>query len=321
MKNDQIEFVICPQCGSVDIIEDYPNPGKLLCTKCGHECEKIKLDNEFFDNCRFCGKERKEYDTFFEDDNVLIYQCKKCGKLSGCTTIGLSDFDCGFEGAPDSFSAKITKDEGSYIHPASKYGQWEKELRKKENDPIIKCKKQLDYLIHAQRYKLYSLGVSRELVNAAIRKAKNFIDRNGPQTNKRIDYLIPAALLNISENKLTERQLEKIFGVTRKTIRKWKHILQKEPRTERFPLKLRISAYFPEGKSRHIVVEIPNEIKSITKLEKTFEDKCHFCEKIELLSWRIQYVNGSVSNICEKSYERLNNYALKYGWKIEEYLR
>ena len=307
-------------CRSTEYIKDYPHPGNIICTQCGHESEKIPVNAGFLNTCNFCGKERNEYDTFFEDDNVLIYKCEKCGKLSGCTVIGLSDFDCGFDGAPNSFSAKIAKDEGSYIHPASKYREWEKELRKKENDPVKKCKKQLDYLIHAQQFKLYDLEISREIINAAMYKAKNFIDRNGPQTNKKINCLLPAALLSITGKKPTERQLEQIFRVTRKTIRKWKEILQKEPKTERPHLKLGIRAHIAEGKSRHIVVEIPKEIKSITRLEKPFEDKCHFCEKIEQLTWRILYVNGSWSNVCERSYKLLNDFATEYGWKLEQYL-
>jgi transposase len=318
LKNDQIEFEICPQCGSVDIIEDYPSLGKLLCTQCGNEGEKIKLENGFFDSCRFCGKERKEHDTFFEDDNVLIYKCEKCGKLSGCVVF--SDFVYGFDGVPDSFSVKIAKTEGSYIHPESKCREWEKELRKKENDLGEKCKKQLDYLIYAKQNKLFDLGISREIIDVAMSKAKIFIDRHGTQTNKKINCLLPAALLSVTEKKLTERQLEKIFGVTRKTIRKWKEILQKEPKKERPPLKLGLRAYIAEGKSRRIVVEIPTEIKSIARLEKPFEAKCHFCENIELLSWRVRYVNGSWSDICEKSYELLNDFATEYGWKIEQYL-
>ena len=115
----------------------------------------------------------------------------------------LSDLSYGFEGVHDSLLIKIAKNEGSYIHPASKCKEWEKELRKKENDPIEKCKKQLDYLIYGQHYKLYDLEISRKTIDAAMSKVNNFISRKGPQTNKKLSCLFPAALLTISEKNFT----------------------------------------------------------------------------------------------------------------------
>ena len=236
--------------------------------------------------------------------------------MDGYKFTDFPEFDCGFEGTYDSFSIKIANQEGKYVHPASKCREFEKALRKRENDPIEKCKKQLVYLIYSISQELSAVGIDRKVINRANCKVCLFIERKGPQTNNKLRSLFPAALLSIPGHRVTERQLEKIFGVTRKTIRKWKEILQKE----RAPLKLGIHTCSAEGQLKHTVVEIPKEIESIIRLKIPFKDKCHFCEKIELLSWRIQYVNGSWSNICEKSYERLNKYALDYGWKIEKYL-
>jgi len=228
---NSIEFVICPHCSFSGYIEDYPTLGEQVCAECGHESEKIRLkiiddEKEISDTCPFCGKEGEEDDTFFEDDDILVFKCKKCGKLDGYEFSDFPEFDCGFEGTYDSFSIKIANQEGKYVHPASKCREFEKALRKRENDPIEKCKKHLDYLIYSQRYKLLNLGISREIIDVAICKTKNFINLNGTQSDKKLNCLFPAALLVVSENKLTERQLEKIFPVTRKTIRKWKEILK-----------------------------------------------------------------------------------------------
>ncbi len=323
LKSESIEFGICPHCGSTEYIENYPSLGKRVCTQCGHESEKITLkfiekDEELFDTCYFCGTEGDEDDPFFEDDDILIFKCKKCGKLNG---YNFPELMYGFEHTHDSLSIKIAKNEGAFIHPASKYREFEKELRKREKDLVEKCKKQLDYLIYSVLPELSAAGIDPEVINRAKRKVQFFIKWvGGPQTNKKLRSLFPAVLLNIPGNKFTERQLEKIFGVTRKTIRNWKEILQKETQKERPPLKLGVRALNTEGQLRRIVVEIPKELESIIRLEKPFKDKCHFCEQIELLSWRIQYVNGSWSNVCEKSYEHLTFFALYYDWKIEEYL-
>ncbi|MFC1486932.1 hypothetical protein ACFLRN_04500 [Thermoproteota archaeon] len=321
MKSDSIEFGICPNCSSTEYFENYPMLGKQICIKCGHESEKIKLkiiekQKEILDTCPFCGKEGEEDDTLFDKDDILVFKCKKCGKLDGYRFFDFSDYYCEFAGSHDSLSTEIAKQEGSYIHPASKYREFKRALRKMEKDPLKKCIKQLHYLINTKRQEILAADISTETIRNAEWKAQFFIKKNGPLTNKKLNCLYSAVLLCISGNKLTERQLEKIFGVTRKTIRKWKKILP--PNFVSLPLGVLVCN--AECQPKHTVVKVPIDIKSIVKLEKTLEDKCHFCEKIELLSWCIQYVNGTWSNICQKSYERLNNYSLEYGWKIEEYL-
>ena len=234
LKSDSIEFVICPSCGSSGYIEDYPALGKQVCAECGHESEKIRLkiiaeEMEISDTCPFCGKEGDADDTLFEEDDILVFKCKKCGKLDGYKFSDFPEFDCGFEGTYDSLSIEIAKKEGKHVHPASKYREFEKALRKRENDPIEKSKKQLDYLIYSISQELSAAGIDRKVINRANCKVCLFIERKGPQTNKKLRSLFPAALLSIPGHRVTERQLEKILGVTRKTIRKWKQILQKEP--------------------------------------------------------------------------------------------
>jgi len=326
LKHDTVEFIICSNCSSREYIENYPAVGKQICTKCGHESEKINLKiiedpNEILDECPFCGKEGEGDNTFFEDDEILIFKCKKCGKLDGYRFIDISDFDYDSDDMHDSFSIKIAKNEGKFIHSASKCKELEKALRKKENDPVEKCHKRLNYLTYSILQQLSAKDIDRKIINSALNEAHSFIERHGPQTDKKLKCLFSAALLCASENSFTERQLEKEFGVTRKTIRKWKEILQNELKKEQLPFKLWTWALNTVGQSKFILVELPKELESIMKLEKPFKDKCNFCEEIELLSWRIQYVNGSWSNICERSYEQLNGYAKEYSWKVEDYLR
>ena len=67
LKSDHFEFVICSHCSSTEYIKDYPSPGKLLCTECGHESEIIILKfidqyKELFDSCSFCGTDGDDDD-------------------------------------------------------------------------------------------------------------------------------------------------------------------------------------------------------------------------------------------------------------------
>ena len=231
LKSDSIEFVICSHCSSIEYIEDYPSPGNLLCTQCGHESEKIRLkiieiQKEILDTCPFCGKGGEEDDTLFEKDDILVFKCKKCGKLDGYKFFDFSDGECGFEGEPNYLLMINAKNQKKHFHTAQKYQKFKKVLRKREKDPLEKCKKQLQYLIKSKRQEILVVGINNETIRIAKLKAQSFIERKGPLTSKKLSCLFAAALLITPGNKLTERQLEKIFGVTRKTIRKWKEILR-----------------------------------------------------------------------------------------------
>jgi hypothetical protein len=104
-------------------------------------------------------------------------------------------------------------------------------------------------------------------------------------------------LLNIKK-RVTERQLEEIFNVTRKTIRKWKRNLQKAYT----PLKISVLTRQTEGQPKYMTVEVPAKVDSLLKLEEPYEDQCDFCEQHKLLCWRLRYVGGSWSDICDDSY-------------------
>jgi len=304
MKTDPIEFGVCPNCGSTEYMEDYPVKGKRVCIQCGHENVEIELKivetwQGILDNCPFCGKEGEEDDTLFEKYDIVIFRCKKCGKLDGYKFF--DSFGVGLEFDDRSYDpllVKITEQEGrrskKIVLPikASRLREFAKALRKREKPPLEKCKKQLSLLIYERSQEMKAAGISYETIGNARWKTQSFLKNEGPLTNKQLRSIFPAALYLVQNSdlichgkvlgkKVTERELERIFDVTRKTIRKWKRILQK-----------------------HAIVEFPGEAEPATRLEKPYEDECAFCQEPKLLYWRIRFVDGSWSDICGSCYTR-----------------
>jgi transcription elongation factor Elf1 len=251
MKTDSIEFRICPNCGSTDCIEDYPDKGKQICVKCGHKSVKIKLkvvetEREISDQCPFCGKEGEEDETLLETDNMIVFRCKKCGKLDGYKFPDVVEYDPEFGRVYDSLSVKIAKQEGKSIYSARRAKEFEKSLRKKEKDAVEKCKKRLNLLVHKKIREMNAAGISTETINSARRKVVDYLEGK-PVTHKQLTSLLAAAIYEASHEdligvsgfkrigeKVSHRQLEKIFGVTRKTIRKWRNYVPR--RTDSFYL-------------------------------------------------------------------------------------
>lgn len=227
LKRDSIEFVICPNCSSTDCLENYPNQGEKLCTKCGHQSEKITLtviqEDEEISDCYFCGKQNNECEPFFEDADITIFKCKNCEKLNGYKILDSLDFGYIYDDAYDSLPVKKAKAKKHSIISTSKNKDIKKEFKKRKTDALEKCKNQLDYLICSLEQELSAENINHEITNSAKKKVVSYIELMGPQTNNKLRCLFVAALL--TKNIFTERQLEKIFGITRKTLRKWKNIL------------------------------------------------------------------------------------------------
>jgi hypothetical protein len=114
--------------------------------------------------------------------------------------------------------------------------------------------------------------------------------------------------------RITERQMEEIFNTDRKTTRKWKKTLKEK----RKPVTFGIFARQSEDQLEDSTAKIPQEVKSVVKLEKPHKDNCDYCNQLKLLTRRINYVNGSWSDICEDSFESLKVASLEHEWKIEE---
>lgn len=325
--------MICPNCGSTEYLEDYPVAGKTICANCFHEPVSLKLKvvqtyGKIARDCPSCGKKRENDDILLFDDDTLtfVYKCTKCEKLQGYSTLdagGLERDDNDY----DAFSAKIAQQEGKSVYTLSKAKDIARKLKRKERGPIQKCKKRLSLLIREKNPIMKSVGIGSRTINKAMLEAQFFIEKNGPYTEKQLRSILSAAIYlaqealmrrgKILKKEITERQLKSLFDVDRKTIRKWKRNLKENRGTLRIGVKTRQM----DGQSTYAIVEIPKEIASVIRLEKPYKDKCDFCEETKLLNWRIKYTNGSWSDICKSSFERLKDQSLEHEWEIEKVVK
>lgn len=242
MMRRQIDFALCPVCNEEKHFIPYSN-GQKICPKCKNELIVIKLgivdpEDEIPDNCPFCGKEGEEDDTVYEKYDVIIFKCKKCGRLDGYKYDFEDDFSYGFE-LDDALypkkTIKIAEKEGKPIMSASAARKNTMEIKKNSKNPKQKCQDQLTDLIREKRKSLEEAKVDQEVLRNAIAQTRYSIQTKGPYTEKQLKILLPAAILRaqdnlllkgkILENEATERQMMAIFGTDRKTIRKWKKSL------------------------------------------------------------------------------------------------
>ena len=333
MSDKSLELKLCPKCGSIEYLEDYPAPGTSICAFCSHEIVTITL-RETAENfsmkhkCPFCGKEGNREDILYVANNITVYKCKGCEKLDGRWEVDQAgDSDEYFkDGLYGHKSVAIAEKEGSPIYPASKAKELAKALRATEKDPEEKRKKELAELIHEKRQKMQQIGVESQTIERAIREMSFFVEREegkGFLTKKQLESLFSGAVTLAQEDlvrmgkfkgkRITERQMEEIFNTDRKTTRKWKKVLKEN----RKPFKFKIWARQSEDQIEDSKAEIPTEIKSFAKLEKPHKEYCDFCGQIKLLTRRINYANSSWSDICEDSYETLKTWSLEHEWKIE----
>lgn len=322
MENSTDFIDICPNCGSTQCLENYPVPGKCICVKCGHESIRTKLLMGETNVCHSCGEE-VDKDTVLQNEDILILKCKKCGRSESYTYP--SDFEGFYYDEPtdnsyNSLTVKIAEQEGKSIHSAPKYHEYAKALRttERERRPIEKCKKQLDNLIRSKSDEIGNTGISSETIKLVRRRIREFLEERGHVTRKQLNSIFAATLSLIQrtdqirykrslEKRVTDVQLENIFNVTRKTIREWRKTLQ-ENSFFLIHLRLEVSSHLVEGQTRYDIVDIPDEVDFLVRLEKPREDKCDFCEKAKLLSWRLQFVDGSWSDICEESKTFIEGY-------------
>lgn len=251
MQMNLTEFRLCPNCGSTENLENYPTPGNSMCGKCSHRTVKIPLtemkkDEIYATNCTFCGKEGEDGDTLFENDNVVAFKCKKCGTIDGYKINREPDyFDSGndepYDGSYSYETIKTAEKEGSFnILSVDKYQEIAKALRKKENDPKVKCKKRLLAQVNKKRGSLEKTGVQADAIKEAIFKVECFINKMGELTDKKMMILFFAALYvnletsakdkNSQSSTLKERAMQELSGIDRKTIRKWKKVFHEKPK-------------------------------------------------------------------------------------------
>lgn len=97
--------------------------------------------------------------------------------------------------------------------------------------------KKITPIIRNKQPDLYRIGVSNETILAARNKMRGYL-KNNSITQKQLNSLFAAAIYEASHNdtkgaggykhvgeRIGEHQLEKLFGITRKTIRRWKSLL------------------------------------------------------------------------------------------------
>jgi hypothetical protein len=78
-------------------------------------------------------------------------------------------------------------------------------------------------------------------------------------------------------------------------------------------------AHRTENDSEVLQAEIPKELKSVMRVEKPQKGKCDLIGHVKLLNWRLNYVNGLWSGICEDCYEMLKRFSLKEEWEIKKF--
>jgi transcription elongation factor Elf1 len=260
MNDRNLELRICPKCGSTEYFKNFPTQGLSICTECGQEIILIQLREMTEDEivqqpCPFCGKEGEEDDTLLDEENILVYKCKRCGKIDGYR-IALEPRD-GIGPAPRQHSIKPQKKQKSVslyklegfkpVYSAEDAERIAKILKNAENDPKEKSKRKLDVIIFKIHLKMERYGIANETVSRARWKAYCFIERRGPFTEKQLKSQFSAAVSIVQDElttaeksnakNLTQRQMKELFNVDRKTIRKWKKIMKEEGDS----LKLRVA--------------------------------------------------------------------------------
>ena len=332
MMTTSSEIPICPNCGSIDYLPDYPTAGQKTCTKCGREIINAKLRTvknagEIQDNCPFCGSAETDIIRDEEEEDIVVYKCIKCGKLDGYRTYDdnqeVYDSYERSEVEYSPFRAKIAQDEGREVLSASQNKEMAKALKEKENSPKEKCKKQVFLLIRHKTEPLKATGISKEIITNAFYEAQAYIEDNGALTENQVLSLVAASISfaedaqmrrrEINKRCATERNIAKLFNVDRKTIRKWKRLLKEK----RKPSKWGVYIYQKNGSLESGSIEIPKDLLAVIKLERPYKGKCCFLGGDYDLIWRIKYTNGCWSDICQSVYETFKKSYWEYEGSLE----
>jgi DNA-directed RNA polymerase subunit RPC12/RpoP len=256
MGEKSFEFKLCPSCGSTEFIEDYPTPGVSICEECGHEVTSVVLkvipeaeEDALYSKstCPFCGAESPEDDEnvlFSENEDsilgggIIVFKCRACGKLDGYRVLPCTfDIDDGVN--EENFNLKtvaIAKAEGQSIYSGSASKKIVKALKEKEKNPEEICRKLFQRIAKEKSPKMLGLGVDPATIDLATWRVRIYADFNGPFSEKQLECLFSAEIALAQDEmldkgefkgkKITERVMEEIFDVDRKTIRKWKNLLK-----------------------------------------------------------------------------------------------
>lgn len=209
--------------------------------------ETLQVYDDLPESCSKCNESLEEIYSRSEEDipyNLVVLKCKKCKVFYAFWIEDIIDDDI--------FLTPAKEDEhagGRVVEPhhwkhvgkpqwgEGKPPKFSRELAREYGKTISKLEvldNKLNSLIQAKLPEMYRAGLSIETINSARDRAMNYL-RMKSVTSKQLVSLFAAAVYDASREELTdvgglrrvcekisERQLEKIFGTTRKTIRKWR---------------------------------------------------------------------------------------------------
>ena len=196
------------------------------CPKCSHIFEEIY--------CRGPEKTRQ-----YGDFDLIVFKCSLCHAFyaywidcSGAYRWG-ADLSADMEANPEPTGNQPLKIKGKpELYEKSVLFKKCAEGYSKAISDKTELDKELNRLIQAKLTELYKAGLSLETLNFAKNKVTNYL-KNNKSTPKMMPKLVAAAVYRtaneVTTNKglwkhqgegISERQLEEIFGVTRKTIRR-----------------------------------------------------------------------------------------------------
>ena len=254
MSEKPFVFKLCSSCGSTKYIENYPAVGVSICEECGREVASVvlKVISEAEEEallskiiCPFCGAESSEDDenVLFSENSFLgggliVFKCSACGKLDGYRILP-DTFAIGDEANEEGFNRKvveIAKTEGSSIYSGSASKKIVKALKEKEKDPKEICRKLFQRIAKEKSGKLLELGADPATIDLATWRVRSYVDLKGPFSEKQLSCLFSAEIALVQDElinggkftgkKVTERVMQEIFDVDRKTVRKWKVVLK-----------------------------------------------------------------------------------------------
>jgi hypothetical protein len=324
------EISICSNCGSTDFLPDYPAPGIGICSECGKGIISIKImetpNDATSEKCPSCNSDEFDWIRREEGEDFLAFKCSKCSKVGGYKKEQFeeNDFWLGIDSDDDenwsSIDIKIAQKEGKPILSAARHRELRRELFKKQKNPVEKCKRQLTDLFEKNRWQLMKEGIAHYTITRALGTAQSYITEEGAVTENQVIILFATSIpfverirfrrREIKECNATERIIADIFKVDRKTIRKWKKILEEfRPR----PVWSSFT-YFRDGSSAYAEADLPDEVESATKLVKPYLLKDDYGE---MLSWRVTYTDGSWTDLSDGSYECFKGLYWESGGKLD----
>jgi hypothetical protein len=259
-----------------------------------------------------------------------VFKCKGCGKLDGYwATLQPSRNAKGTpkikQYTPKAVSLYALEGD-SPVYSAQKAKEIAREFKKMEKDPKRQCKQQFRLLVCQKQYRMREKGITPKNIERATKEVHHFINLKGPFTEKQLESMLSAAVTlvqddlirigNCNNPKVTERQMENIFDVDRKTMRKWKKTI----RENREHPGLFVYGHLGMVESEERKAEIPKDLVGVRKLDNPKKDICDFCGQIKPLIWRLELDGALWNDICQESYEMLKRYSSEGKWKIPNFL-